>query len=89
MAVVFGGLQPADLLLGSLEELRDVLLGEARLLPQRDDLQCDIPRFPGPFKTRGKRGILQLLVEVAIEVGFLHKSFLSSQSTILSRAAFR
>ena len=53
-ALVAGRLQPADLLLGSLQKLRQILLGKPGLLPERGDLQRHIPGLSGALKTGGE-----------------------------------
>jgi hypothetical protein len=58
MTFVAGRLQPADLLLGGLEPLGEVLLRKAGLLAQRGDLQRYVPGFAGTFKSSANAGSL-------------------------------
>src|ERR1044071_611810 len=89
MAFIAGGFNPADLLLGSLEELRQILLRKPRLLAECSDLQRHIPCFACVLKPGGKRRIPQLLFEVTIEIGLFHCSVLFRQSRLRSRAVWR
>ena len=87
VAFVAGRLKAADLLLGGLEKLRKVLLGKSSLLAQRGNLQRHIPRFARLLKAGGKRRVLQLSFEIAVEIGSFHCSALFRQSRTRSRAA--
>ena len=58
MALVAGGFQAADLLLGCFEQLGELLLGQPGLLAQRSDLQRDIPRLACFLKAVDERRIL-------------------------------
>ena len=86
VALVAGRLKPADLLLGGLEELREVFLGKPGLLAEGGDLQRHIPRLARVLKAGGKRRILQLFFEVTVKISFFHRSALFRQSRIRSRA---
>src|SRR3990172_8575034 len=85
VAFVTGGLKPAALLLGGVEELREVLLGKPGLLAKGGDLQRHIPCLAGVLKAGGKRRIPQLLFEVTVEIGFFHRSAFLCHSRIRSR----
>ncbi len=50
MAFIAGRLKPADLLLGSLQKLRQFLLRKPGLLPENGDLQRHIPGLSGALK---------------------------------------
>src|SRR3990172_6775342 len=85
---VAGGLKPADLLLGGLEELREVLLGKPGLFAQGGNLQRHIPGLTGALKAGGKPRISHLFIEVPVEIGLFHGFVLSCQSRIRSRAVW-
>ena len=48
---ILGGLQAADLLLGRLQLMGQLLLRQAGLVPKRRNLQSDVPPFPGAPET--------------------------------------
>ena len=79
MALVAGGFQAADLLLGCFEQLGELLLGKAGLLAQRGYLQRDIPSLACVIKTGSKCRILQLFFEITVKIGFFHGSVLFRQ----------
>jgi hypothetical protein len=57
VAFVAGRLKPADLLLGSLQNLRQFLLRKPDLLPENSDLQCHTSQAsPARSKREAKEG---------------------------------
>lgn len=86
VAFVAGGLEAADLLLRGLEKPREVLLRKSGLLAERGDLQRHVPGLACALEPGGKRGVLQLLFEVTVEIGLLHRYPLVCQSRIRSIA---
>ena len=64
MAFVAGRLQAADLLLGGLEALGELLLGKPGLFAQGGDLQRHVPGLAGAFKAGGKPRVLHLIFEI-------------------------
>jgi hypothetical protein len=54
VAFVACGLQATDLLLGSLDELCQVLLGKPGTPTKSSDLQCHVPGLADTLKSSGK-----------------------------------
>src|SRR5574341_1545061 len=86
VSFVGGRFKPADLLLRYLEEFREFLLGKSRLLAEGGDLERHVPGLARAFKSGCKRRIFQLLFEIPVEVGLVHRFTLFSQSRIRTRA---
>ena len=72
MALAGGGFQATDLLLGGLQPAGQVFLGESRPLPERGELESDIPSVTRLFKLFGEGLISQLLIEVEVKIGCFH-----------------
>ena len=72
MAFIAWRFQPADLLLGYLDEPREVHLGKPGLFSKGGDLERHVPVLSGAFETGGKRPVLQLLFDIFIEIGLFH-----------------
>ena len=72
MAFIVGRFKATDLLLGSLEEFRQLFLGESSLLAQSGNLQRHIPGLTGMLEAGGNGRVLQLFFKILVKIGLFH-----------------